>query len=192
MRRFFVALGVGVEDVARPLPDVPESVEHAPDGVIRGEHPRASLQLPLKQGCGPVRVRVSEFLRRSAHQRPEEPFRRLGQEPRSPATGVVGQRPRAGVLSEGDGPVVDALPRYTEHIGALGGGPPPVEFQHGQGPAICTRLGGRLELSAEAAALPVGQFEPAHLDPRIWRWESDEQTLCQKTSADLLSGSSGK
>jgi hypothetical protein len=166
MRRFFVALGVGVEDVARPLPDVPEPVEHAPDGVVRREQARAPVQLQLKQRRGPIRVRVSELLGRLLHQGPEEPFRRFGQEARAPATGVVGQRSRGVVASERGGPVVDALPRHAEHLGDLGGGPASVEFQHGQCPAIRTRLGDRLELSEEATALPVGQFEPAHLDPQ--------------------------
>ena len=83
MRRFLVALGVRVQDVSRPLPDVPEPGQHAPDGVVGRERARAPLQLLLKQRRGPVGVRIPEFLRRLFHQGSEEPLRRLGQESRA-------------------------------------------------------------------------------------------------------------
>jgi hypothetical protein len=62
---------------------------------------------------------------------------------------------------------VDGLPGHPEHVGNVSGGSSTVELKHSEGPAIEAGIRGLLELSSEAAALPVGQFQPAHdLPPR--------------------------
>lgn len=165
MRRFFLALGVGVQDVARSLPDVPEPVEQTSDGVIRREDPGAVLQLAPEQGDGPVRIRVSTSLWGLLHQGSEGPLRRLGQEARTSAPGVVGQRSGVEVPSEGGGPVVDALPGHAEHGGDVGGRATSIEFQHGQCPPVGAGVGGGPELLTETTALPVRELQPTHLLP---------------------------
>lgn len=169
MRRFFLALGVGVKDVAGPLPDVPEPAERAPEGIVRGERADAPLHLLLKQRRGPVGVRVPVLLGRLPHQGAERPLQHVGQEARAPAPGVVGEGLRGMVLLERRGPVVNTLPGYTEHLSHFGHGSTSVEFQDGQCPAVRARLNGRSELFQETTALPVLQFEPAHLGPQCER-----------------------
>jgi hypothetical protein len=58
---------------------------------------------------------------------------------------------------------MDTLPGHAEHGGDVGGGPPKVEFQHGQGPPVRAGIGCGLELLMETTALPVREFQPAHL-----------------------------
>jgi hypothetical protein len=164
MRRFFLALGIGVQDVPRPLPDVPQPMEAAADRLVRGQQARAPPQLPLEQGDRPVRVRVVELLGGAGHQGPQDALRLLEQRRRAATAMTIGQDRRVGVAGEGGGPVVDALPGHPEHRGDVSGGAPTIKFQHGQSPSIGAGVLGRLELSAEATALPGLQLEPAHQD----------------------------
>src|SRR3954469_1761144 len=63
MRRFFVALGVGVEHVARPLPDIPQVVHLSADGRL-GQALRApAFQVLAQQRDGPGDRLVAEVLR---------------------------------------------------------------------------------------------------------------------------------
>ena len=52
----------------------------------------------------------------------------------------------------------------------IGGGPPPVKFQHRQGPPVRAGVGCGLELLMETTALPVREFQPAHLGHLLIRW----------------------
>jgi hypothetical protein len=146
MRRFFLALGVRCQHVARSLPDIPEAVEPPADGLIRGPYARVPLQLPLQQRDRPRGVRVAELLGRARQQRPQGGFGLLEQLRGAAAVKAVGQGRRVGLAGEGGGPVVDALAGHPEHRGDVGGRAPAVEFQHGESPSIGPGVVGRLEL----------------------------------------------
>src|SRR5947209_2689817 len=64
MRRFLLALGVRLQDVTRPLPDVLQPAQGAAEGVIRQPPAGADLQGLLEQGHRPAGVRVAQVLRR--------------------------------------------------------------------------------------------------------------------------------
>src|SRR3954468_19674969 len=65
MRRFFLALGVRLQVVARPLPDVIQPVQGAAQRVARHLTPRSEFQKLLEQGDRPARVRAAQVLRRA-------------------------------------------------------------------------------------------------------------------------------
>jgi hypothetical protein len=163
MRRFFLALRVGSQDVARALPHEAEPRKASPDRIVRRRRFGVRSQLLPKQGDGPIRGRGAEVLGRASQQRPQEVFVIRGQDPRTPGADRVAQGGRIGLTGEVGCPVVDALPRHTEHRRDVGGGSTAVEFQHGQSPTI--RMGVRcpLELTPKAEALPVFQFESAQI-----------------------------
>jgi hypothetical protein len=64
---------------------------------------------------------------------------------------------------------MDALPGHAEHGGDVGSRPPSVEFQDGQGPPVRAGVGCSLELLMETTALPVLEFQAAHLDYLLMR-----------------------
>src|SRR3954469_11647778 len=58
IRRLFLALRGGVEDVAGPLPDVAEPPEPTPHRLVRRPQSQALLQLLLEEGHRPACVRI--------------------------------------------------------------------------------------------------------------------------------------
>jgi hypothetical protein len=116
-------------------------------------------------------MRITEILGRLVHQGRQEAFGLLGQEGRTPTPVLVAEGRRVRFADEGRRPIVDALPGHAEHDGDVGGGPPPVEFQHGQGPPVRAGVGCGLELLTETTALPVLEFQPAHLGLLLTRGE---------------------
>jgi hypothetical protein len=68
MRRFFLALGVRLQVVARPLPCVVQPVQRAAHGVFRHPPPRDDFQELLEQGGRPAHVRAAELLGREGKQ----------------------------------------------------------------------------------------------------------------------------
>jgi hypothetical protein len=108
-------------------------------------------------------MRIAEILRGLAHQRRQEFFGPLDQNGGSPAAIPIAEHCGVRFTEEGGGPVVDALPGDTEHVGDLGDGPATVEFQHGEGPLVGASLSRLIELLTELTSLPVLEFEPAHL-----------------------------
>src|SRR4051812_5627693 len=62
MARFFLALGVGRQDVAGPLPDVVQAPQPAAEGVVGQPLAAASLQIILEQRDGPVRPGIAQLV----------------------------------------------------------------------------------------------------------------------------------
>jgi hypothetical protein len=162
MRRFFLALGVGVEVVAGPLAHVVQPVQRPPDGVLGDPLPRGDVQGLSEQRHRPTHVRPVELLGRDGEEGLQQVRLVLVQEGAAPppllvleGRGVEGFRVRLD-------PVVDGLPRHAEHAGDVGGGATLVELQHGKGPPKDARLPGLVKLASEASPLPGGQVEPAH------------------------------
>jgi hypothetical protein len=185
MRRFFLALGVRVQVVPGPLPDVVQPVQDPAQGVLGHPLPGGPLQGLAEQGHRPTDVRVTEVLGRGG----EEVFQRLlvvltqrGVTP--PPSGALKGRGVVALEVSPD-PVVDALSGHPEHAGDVGGGAPVVELQDGEGTPKEAGIPGLRELTAEPLPLPGGQFEPAH-GPLLDRGETQEQTACHIDSAGLL------
>ena len=70
IRRFFLQLGIGLQLVPPPFPDIPQSLQPAPDGLIRKPQARAVLPLFLQQRDGPIHREVTELVGRMVHQPP--------------------------------------------------------------------------------------------------------------------------
>jgi hypothetical protein len=154
MRRFFLALRVRVEVVARPLPDVTEALQRPADGVLGDAPVGEKCEDFLEQRHRPARRRVAEVLRRDGQEGFQQVFL-VFVEQRVPASaGLVRQRRRVAVLQVGLDPVVDALPGDAEHAGDVGGRAAEVELQDRQGAAIAARIRGVRELAAEPLPLP--------------------------------------
>src|SRR3954453_2199528 len=62
MARVFLALGVGWQDVAGPLPDVGQTPHLPTDGVVGQELAAASLQVPPEERDGPVRPGIAQLI----------------------------------------------------------------------------------------------------------------------------------
>src|SRR3954469_20686762 len=90
--RFFLALGVRVEHVAWPLPEVTEPPDPTPHRLVRRSEPQVLLQLLPEEGDRPVRVRIAEVLGRLAHQRRQEAVGLLGPKSRASAPVLVTER----------------------------------------------------------------------------------------------------
>jgi hypothetical protein len=106
---------------------------------------------------------VAEVLGRLVNQRRQESFGLLGYHRRASAAVLIAEHRRVRIADKGRCPIVDALPGHAEHGGDLGCGPASVEFQDGQGPPVRAGVGRGLELLTEPTALPVREFQPAHL-----------------------------
>jgi hypothetical protein len=162
MRRFFLALGVRVEVVARPLPDVIQAPQRPAHGVLGHALVGEEREHLLEQGHRPTGRRVAEVLGRDGEKGFEQVRLVLVQQ-RVPAPPCfVRQRGGVAGLHVRLDPVVDALPGDAEHPGDVSGGPAKVELQDRQGPPVQAGIGGVRELTAEALALPSRQVEPAH------------------------------
>jgi hypothetical protein len=163
MRRFFLALGVRVEVVARPLPDVIQAAQRPADGVGRHALLGEELKHLAEQRHRPAGRRVAEVLGREGEQGVEQVLLVLVQQRVAAPAGFVGQRGGGAVREVSRDPVVDTLPGNAEHAGDVGGGAAEVELQDGERPAIEADVGGVRELTTEALPLPGGQVEPAHV-----------------------------
>jgi hypothetical protein len=133
MRRFFLALGVGLQVVARPLPHVVQPVQRAAHGVLRHLPLRGDIQELPEQGDGPAHVRAAQVLGREGEEGLQQVRvvliqRRVPSPPRLVPEGL-------GVMAVGVGldPVVDTLPGHAEHAGDVRSGTPLVELQDGEG-----------------------------------------------------------
>lgn len=162
MRRFFLALGVGVQVIAGPLPHVIQPAEGAAQGVRGHRLLRGDFQRFLEQGHVPTRVWVAEFLGRACEERCQQMLMVFVQQARTPAAFRVGQRGGVEGLLVGLHPVVNALARDAEHLGDLGGRAARVEFQDRHGTAIEARIARVGALAPQTASLPGSQVKPAH------------------------------
>lgn len=162
MRRFFLALRVGVQVVARPLPHVIQPVQRPPQGVIGKPLSRANLQRLLQQGDRPAHVRPAEFLGRVGEEVLQQMRLVFVQQGATSPTFLVLKGGGIEILPVGLDPVIDGLPRHAQHAGQVGSGAAVVEFQNGKGAPEETSISGVGKLTPEALPLPGSQVEPAH------------------------------
>ncbi len=157
MRRFFVALGVRVEHVPRPLPDVPQVV-HLPPHRRLGEALLApALQVFAQQRDGPFDRLVAELLRPPLEGGDEGRLEFLGPQGGVVAPALVGQGGRVSRLLVPGDPVVDAHAARAQQAGDLGDGAPGGGLQDGEGAAEKAGVRGGAQLLLKSAALGVGQ-----------------------------------
>jgi len=166
MRRFFLALGVGVEDVARPLPGVAQVTQPPADRRLGEARPTPALQVLLQQRDGPFDRPVAEVIRP-----PLERGGEVGPEFVRPRAGVIAPTPvrqggRVARLVVARDPVVDAHPAGAEHPGDLGDGSPGGRLRDGPGAAKEPGVGGVAQLPFESGPLGGGQLGAAHGAPR--------------------------
>jgi hypothetical protein len=107
-------------------------------------------------------VGVAEVLRRGDQQQRQQALVVLVQQRRPSPARLVRQCLGTAGRGVGGHPLVDGLAGDAEHAGDVGGRPPEVELQDGQGAAEEAGVGGLRELAAEPLALPGCQVAPAH------------------------------
>ena len=187
MRRFFLALGVRLEVVARPLPDVVPAPQRPPEGRVGDALVGDELKDLPQQGHRPTGGRVAEVLGRDGEEGLQQVFLVLVEQ-RGPATaGLVGQRGGVAVAQVRRDPVVDALAGDAEHAGNVSGGAPEVELQDREGAAVEAGVRGASELTAELPPLPGCEVKPAHALLLLAADAVHEQMPCQNNCGDLLS-----
>lgn len=133
MRRFFLALGVRLQVVPRPLPHVIQPVQRAAQRVVGHLPPRGDFQELLEQGDRPAHVWAAQVLGREGQEGFQQVLVVFVQRPVTSRPLPVPQRLGVMALGVGPDPVVDALPGHPEHPSDVGGGAPVVELQDGQG-----------------------------------------------------------
>jgi len=162
MRRFFLALGVRLQVVTRPLPHVIEPVQRPAQGIVRHPPSRGDFQELLKQRDRPAHVRAAQVLGREGQEGSQQMLVVFVQRPMTSRPLLVSERLGIMALGVGPDPVVDTLPGHAEHTGDVGSGAPLVELQDGQGAPQEAGVQGFLQLAPQAAPLPGGQVESAH------------------------------
>jgi hypothetical protein len=162
MRRFFLALGVRLEVVARPLPDVIAAPQRPADGVVGGALVGDEFEYLAQQGHRPAGGRVAEVLGRDGEEGFEQVFLVLIEQRLPAAARFVGQRGGVAVAQVRRDPAVDALAGDTEHAGDVRSGAPEVELQDGEGAAVEAGIRGVGELTAEPLPLRGGEVKSAH------------------------------
>src|SRR5262249_3333704 len=110
IRRFFLALGVRDQVVARALAGESQPLPSAARRVLGDPQPRGTLQDLLEQWHGPARVWVAELPGWDGENSLQEPLSLFVQQPVTAVAPVIFQRRRIVVLRVGLDPVVDALP----------------------------------------------------------------------------------
>jgi hypothetical protein len=167
MRRFFLALGVGVEHVTRPLPDIPQVVQLAADGRL-GQALRApALQVLAQQRDGPRDRLVAEVLRPPLEAGDESRLEFLGPQAGVIAPALVDQGGRVAGLSEARDPGVNADAAGAEEAGDLGDGAAASGFQDCQSAAVEASIRSIVQLLFQSASLGGGQLQAAHGQPRF-------------------------
>jgi hypothetical protein len=162
MRRFFLALGVRVQVVTRPLPDVVQPMQGPAKSVFGHPLLRGDLQDLAEQGHRPTRVRIAEVLGRGGEESPQQVLLVLIQQGRTPPASLVLEGRGIAVLDVSPDPVIDTLSGHSEHASDVGGGATPVEFQDGEGTPEEAGIPRLRALTTEVPPLPGSQFESAH------------------------------
>lgn len=162
MRRFFLALGVRIQVVAGPLPDVVQPVQGPAKSVLGHLLLRGDLQDLAKQGHRPAGVRIAEVLGRGGEEDLQQVLLVLIQQGMTPPACLVREGRGVVVLEVSPNPFIDALPGYSEHASDVGGGATVVELQDGEGTPEEAGVPSLRELTPEAPPLPGSQFESAH------------------------------
>lgn len=157
MRRFFVALGVGVEHVARPLPGVPQVVHLPADRRLGEALLTPAPQVLAQQRDGPFDGLVAELLRAPLEGGDEGRSELLGPQAGVVPPALVGQGNRVSLLFIPRDPVVDAHAAGAEQAGDLGDRTPGGGLQDGEGASEEAGIRGGAELLLKPAALGVGQ-----------------------------------
>jgi hypothetical protein len=162
MRRFFLALGVRVEVVTRPLPDVAQPAQGPAKGVFGHPLLRGDLQGLAEQRHRPTRVRIAEVLGRGSEEGHQRVLLVLIQQARAPPACLVLEGCGIAVLAVSPDPVIDALAGHSEHASDIGGRATVVELQHGECTPVEAGISGLHELTTEAPPLPGSELESAH------------------------------
>jgi hypothetical protein len=162
MRRFFLALRVRVQVIARPLPHIVQPVQCPAQGVLGHPLIRGDLQDLAEQGHRPTGVRIAEVLGRGGKESLQQVLLILIQQGRTPPASLVLERRGVAALEVSPHPVIDALSGHSEHASDVGGRATLVELQDGEGPPEEAGIPGLRELTTEAPPLPGSQFESAH------------------------------
>lgn len=162
MRRFFLALGVRVEDVTRPLPDVPQVVQLPANRRLRDTFLAPAPQVLAQQRDGPFDRLVAEVLRAPLEAGDEGRLEFLRPHAGVIAPALIDQGRRVSCPLIARDPMIDTHATGAERAGDLGNGAPRSGFQDGQGTAEEARIGGIAQLLFQSAALGVGQSETAH------------------------------
>jgi hypothetical protein len=153
MRRFFLALGIGVQVVARPLPHIIQPIQ-GPAQRVRGDPARrGALQDFLEQRHGPVPVWVAEVLGGNSDEGFQHPLLVFVEQQVPSSTSLVLQGRRVMVLRVSRDPVVDTLPGDSEHAGNVGGGATVVELEDGKSTPKQTGIPCLRELTPKAPPL---------------------------------------
>lgn len=161
MRRFFLALRVRVQVVARSLAHVIQPMQRPAQRAFGHLLPGGDGPGRAEQGHRPVRGGEAEVLGRAVQEDLQQVLVVLVPERGAAPAGFVG--PRAGIepLGVDLDPVVHALARHTEHTCDVGGAAV-VELQDGQGASEKAGIPRVRELAPQALSLPRGQVKPAH------------------------------
>jgi hypothetical protein len=162
MRRFFLALRVGVQVVTGPLPDVVQAVQGPAKRVFGHPLLRGDLQDLAEQGHRPTEVRVSEVLGRGGEEGFQQVLLVLIQRGMTPPTALILEGRGVASLEVSPDPVIDTLSGDSEHAGDVDGGAAMVELQDGEGAPEEAGIPGLRELTSEAPPLPGRQVESAH------------------------------
>jgi hypothetical protein len=166
MRRFFLALRVGGQHVAGPLPGVLQRVQLPADRGLGDALALPALQVLPEQGDGPLHRLVAEVGRPLLQGGGEGRLEVLGPEGGTIAPAPVGQGRRVARLAIAVDPVVHADSARAKQPGDFGNGPPSGRLQDGQGTAEEVRVGGASELLFEPVPLCRGELEVAHGAPQ--------------------------
>ncbi len=165
MRRFFLALRVGRQDVARPLPGVLQLMELTADRSLGDALVLPVLQVLLEQGHGPLHRLITEVRRPPPQGGGEGRLEVLGPQRGTVAPALVGQCGWVARLAIAVDPVVDANPAGAQEPGDVGNGPPGSRFQDRPGAAKQARIRGASELLFEPMLLGGGDSEVTHGAP---------------------------
>src|SRR5512135_435969 len=122
MARFFLALGVGRQDVAEPLPHVVQASHLTADGVVGQPLAPALLQIRLEKGDGPVRSGIAQLVRTLPQSGQQQSLESLRPNTGSATAGAAFESCCTAPGLKGPRPVVYRLPRHPEPLGDLGGG----------------------------------------------------------------------
>jgi hypothetical protein len=162
MRRFFLALGVRVQVVTRPLPDVVQPIQGPAKSVFGYPLLRGDLQDLAKQWHRPTCVRIAEVLGRSGEESPQQVLLVLIQQARTSPASLVLERRGVAVLGVSPDPVIDAFSGHSEHASDVSGRATVVELQDGECTPVEAGISSLRELTTEAPPLPGSEFESAH------------------------------
>ena len=137
MRLFFPPqFGVGVEGVARPLPDVVQLLQFVAKCVIGGVLAGAASQVFLKQADRPRGGRVVEVLRRMLEQLEQQGAVLLGQEAGPSRAVAVAQGIGVVAPTVRPDPEVDRARSHPQALSHAGDGFALGNFKDGQGATI--------------------------------------------------------